>query len=82
MVFTPLLIFRFVESERQEKLSKIVDDLHPTEDREAGEEPHGATDEPQRRLSCHLHIFLNFIIGCCGQVDLDKLDWMVKDILF
>ena len=79
MVFTPLLIVRFVESERQEELSKVVDDLHPTEDGEASEEAHGATNEPQRCLSCHLHIFLNFIIGCCGQVDLDKLDFMICD---
>ena len=57
-----------------EELSKIVYDLHPTEDGEAGEETHGASNEPKRRLGCHLLVFFNLVKCCRGQVDLDKLD--------
>ena len=75
-----LLIVSFVESSGHEELGKVVDDLHPAEDGEAGEEPHGASDEPQGRLSCHLLVLFNLIIGCRGQVDLDKLDRVVGHI--
>ena len=75
-----LLIVSFVESSGHEELGKVVDDLHPAEDGEAGEEPHGASDEPQCCLSCHLLVLFNLIIGCCGQVDLDELDPLVGHI--
>ena len=75
-----LLIVSFVESEGHEELGEVVDDLHPAEDGEAGEEPHGASDEPQCCLSCHLHVLFNLIIGCRGQVDLDQLDCLVGHI--
>ena len=50
----------FVKSKGNEELCKIVYDLHPAEDGEASEEPHGASDEPQRRLGRHLLVFLYF----------------------
>ena len=77
-----LLIVSFVESEGHEELGKVVDDLHPAEDGEAGEEPHGASDEPQCCLGRHLHILLYFIIGCCGQVDVEVLDRVVQNNSF
>ena len=77
-----LLIVSFVESSGHEELGEVVDDLHPAEDGEAGEEPHGASDEPQCCLSCHLHVLFYLIKGCCGQVDLDKLEWMVGNVPF
>ena len=59
----------------------MVDDLHPTKDGEAGEEPHGASDEPQCCLSCHLLVLFNLIIGFCGQVDFEKMNRLIIDIL-
>ena len=35
---------------------KIVDDLDPTEDGEASEEAHCASNEAQLGLGCHLHV--------------------------
>ena len=35
----------------------VVDDLHGTEDEEAGEEPHGAADQTQLGLLGHLLSF-------------------------
>ena len=67
--------------ETHEVLYKEVDDLHTAEDGEAGEEPHGASNETQRCLSCHLLIFFNFIICLCGKVDLEKLNRLIRDIL-
>ena len=82
MALRILLIVSYVDSERHEELGKVVDDLHSAEDGEAGEEPHGASDEPQCCLSCHPHILLYFIIGVSCKVNLDELDWLVCDILF
>ena len=75
------MIVDFVKSKGNEELCKIVYDLHPAEDGEAGEEPHGASDEPQCCLSCHLLILFNLIISFCGQVDLEKLNQLIRDIL-
>ena len=63
-----LPINSFLKSEGHEELGEVVDDLHPAEDGEAGEEPHGASDEPQCSLSCHLHILFNLIISFCSQI--------------
>ena len=82
VVLRLLLMVSFVEPERHEEFCKVVDDLHPTEDGEAGEEPHGASYEPQRRLSCHLLVFGYLIKSGCCKVDLDKLDWVVGDESF
>ena len=57
----------------------MVDNLHPTEDGEAGEEPHGAADEAKLAGKCHLYIPLYFVIGGCVQVDLDQLKGGVLD---
>ena len=38
IICTPLLIVSFVQSEGHEELDEIVDDLHPAEDGEAGED--------------------------------------------
>ena len=66
MVLRFLMIVSFVESSGHEELGEIVYDLHPAEDGEAGEEPHGASNEPQRRLGRHLLVFLYFVKCCCG----------------
>ena len=59
--------------EGHEELCDVVNDLHPTEDGEAGEESHGAADQTQLGVDCHLHIPLYFIKGCCVKVYLDHL---------
>ena len=46
--------------EWQKELEEKVDDLDPTEDGEASEEPHGASNQTQRCLSRHLLICLTF----------------------
>ena len=52
---------------------EIVYDLHSTEDGEASEESHGATDHPQLGLQGHLPVLLYLNIGCCVKEDFDKL---------
>ena len=61
------------KSKWDEKLHGEVDDLNPTEDGEAGEEPHGAADEAELGLQGHLHIPLYLVIGGSVEVDLDQL---------
>ena len=60
-------------SQRHEELHEVVDDLNPTEDGEAGEEPHGAADEADLSCKGHLDISLYLVIGGCVEVDLDQL---------
>ena len=60
-------------SEGYEELASVVDDLDPTEDGEAGEEPHGAADETESCLCGDLHIPLNLVEGGCVEVNLDQL---------
>ena len=58
-----LLPLRPGGSEGCEQLDGVVDDLHTTEDGEAGEEPHGAPDEAELGLQRHLHIPLYLVKG-------------------
>ena len=74
--FCPLISGR---PERHEELADVVDDLNPTEDGEAGEEPHGAADEAELGLQGHLHITLYLVVGGRIEVDLDQLHWSVID---
>ena len=60
-------------SQWHEQLDDVVDDLHPTEDGEAGEEPHGAADEAELGLQGHLHIPLYLIIGGRVEVDVNRV---------
>ena len=66
-------------SEGHEELDGVVDDLDPTEDGEAGEEPHGATDEAKLGLQGHLHVPLYLVIGGRVEEDLDNLQVSVLD---
>ena len=43
-----------VDSQGEEELDGIVDDLDATEDGEAGEETHCASDQSKLGLRCHL----------------------------
>ena len=61
------------KSKWDEKLHCKVDDLDPTEDGEAGEEPHGAANEAKLGLQGHLHIPLYLVVGGSVKVDLDQL---------
>ena len=55
-----------------------VADLDPADDREAGEEPHGAADEADLGLQLHLLVKLNVVEGGSGKEDLDQLKgWRV-----
>ena len=45
------------------QFQKKVDDLDPTKDGEAGEEPHGSTNESKLGFKRHLHIPLYLIKG-------------------
>ena len=38
-----------------------VDDLNPADDREAGEESHGASDQAHLSVHFHLRVFLNVV---------------------
>ena len=59
--------------ERHEELYDVVDDLHTTEDGEAGDEPHSAANEAKLGLQGHLHISLYLVIGSCVKVDMIQL---------
>ena len=59
--------------EGHEEFGEEVDNLHATEDGEAGEESHGAADQTQLGVDCHLHVSL-YLIECRRvKVDLDHL---------
>ena len=59
------------------QLEKKVDDLDPTKDGEASEEPHGSTNQSKLGFKCHLHIPLYLVKGWCVQVNLDHLHWSI-----
>ena len=59
--------------ERENPFGSKVENLNPTEDGEASEEPHGAADEAELGLQGHLHIPLYLVIGGRVEVDLDQL---------
>ena len=50
-------------TERNDQLDAKVDDLHPTEDGEASEEPHGASDETKSCFHGYLYVSFNLVIG-------------------
>ena len=50
-----------------------VDDLNPTEDGEAGEEPHGAANHADKGLKSDLYVLLNLVIRGSVEVDLDQV---------
>ena len=52
---------------------EVVDDLHAAEDGEAGEESHGAPDQTQLGVYCHLFIPFYLIIGRRVKIDLNHL---------
>ena len=56
-----------------EELGEVVDDLYSAEDGEAGEESHGAADQTQLGVGCHLHISLYLVICRCVKEYLDHL---------
>ena len=45
-------------------------DLHPTDDGESSEEPHGASDQTQLGLNLDLLVSLDVVKGCRVKVDL------------
>ena len=45
--------------EGEEEPDQVVDDLDPTEEGEASEEAHSASNEPQLGLRCHLRFCMN-----------------------
>ena len=61
----PILILSLIKPKRHKPFTQVVDDLHPAEDGEASEEPHGATDESKSCFHCYFNIFFNLVICCC-----------------
>ena len=56
----------------------MVDDLDPTEDGEASEEPHVAADEGDEGGEGDLHVLLNNVVGWSSDVEVDKLEWLIR----
>ena len=54
----------------------MVDDLDPTEDGEAGEEPHVAADEGDEGGEGDLHVLLHNVVGRGPNVQMDYLQWL------
>ena len=69
MIVWFLLILGPAQSQWEEELGKEVENLDAAEDGEAGEEPHGAADQPKSTNKGHLWkdlvwvIFLSISIG-------------------
>ena len=59
----------------------MVDNLDPTEDGEAGEEPHGASDDSQSCLGGHPVILYYLIIGSSSNDYFDLLEMVVQGTL-
>ena len=57
----------------EEESSNVVDNLHCAKDGEACEESHGAADQTQLGVDCHLHISFNVVVGPRVKVDLNHL---------
>ena len=56
----------------------MVDDLDPTEDGEASEESHVAADEGDEGGEGDLHVLLHNVVGWSSDVQVDKLEWLVR----
>ena len=71
-----------LEPQGQKEFSSKVKYFDGAEDGEAGEEPHGASDQRQSRLCCHLLILLYLVISLSAQVNIDILYRLVGDVSF
>ena len=54
--------------------SKVVNNFNAAEDGEAGEEPHGASDEAEGSFYCDGNILHDMVIGRRSKVNLDQLE--------
>ena len=71
--------FSFENSERQEELEDVVDDLNPAEDGEAGEKTHRASNQAKGCLHRHLHIMVAAIFHkSCIRNYLHILFYLIK----
>ena len=55
--------------ERGNEFEEKEDNLNATDNRESSQESHGSSDETQQGLKFHLFVPLNFVKGCCVEVD-------------
>ena len=67
------------DSEWHKELDGKVDNLDTTEDGEAREEPHGASNEAKLGLQGHLDVSLYLVKRRCVKVDLDQLQTPIMD---
>ena len=61
-----------------EQSGKEIHNLDSTDDGEAGEKSHGASDDPELSLQGHFPVLLYLIKGRCVKVYLNQL-WVVAD---
>ena len=66
-----------VAFKRHKKFEGKVKNLNPTEDGEAGEEPHCTTNEANLVFQRHHHIPLNLVKYGGVKIDLNQLDWSI-----
>ena len=64
-----------VDPEGHKELDAKVDNLDPAEDGEAGEKPHGATNQTKCCHSGDLDISVYHILSGCVHVDLNDVQW-------
>ena len=71
--FVQNFLFRWVDKSEcvLDISSKVINNLNAAENGEAGEEPHGASYEPQGCLYCDCNILQDIVIGCRSKVNLD-----------
>ena len=63
-----------LRSWQKDKPDEKEDDLNPTDDREASEEPHGASNKTQLGLRLDLLVSLDVVKGGSVKVDLHQLE--------
>ena len=69
-------------SARHQELPSKVADLDCTEDGEAGEEPHRASNQAELARHCHLHVPLDHVEGGSTEIYLDQLQGGVLECSF
>ena len=73
-----LLISLSTGHQGEQKLQYEVENLNSTKDGESSKESHGASNCADHVLKRNARVLANRVIGGCAEVDLDRLQWMIR----
>ena len=62
----------------EQKLQYEVQNFNCTKDGESGKESHGASNCTDHVFKRHACVVADLVIGGCAEVDLDRLQWMIR----